>query len=277
MKEDNKKEIKVEIKRITPKIALQLLETNLINRQLRPSGVRQFANIIESGKYQLVPDPIIIGNRGHLLNGQHRLNGLIRTGKTLDFMYMTGIDEELFPLLDSGAKRTASDALFIAGFNHTGLYATLVLQYMRWESNTFYRSGKRELQSSPSDVLNYAKKHKEDLAITVNHVKSQRSGNNYFSENIFAIAFHIIKHYSKKPLDDKLAFWSALMGGSSTDDPHQHNAINWLKITMSENRQSNSRLKYKSVFSCIFHAYNGFSSKKFTSIDATRINDVSPE
>lgn len=116
-------------------LASRFLERNDRNRPLLPSRLRSYSEQMKSGAWQYNPaDPIVFAADGRLLNGQHRLEALIRAGVTLSFDVVHGADAGLFTVLDSGARRSAKDALAIAGIvpghaRSVGACARLLVQY----------------------------------------------------------------------------------------------------------------------------------------------------
>jgi len=269
-------ELTVEIVKVNPKMALKMLDTNVINRILKAWRVKHFLHIIERGHYALIPDAIIISDKGRLLNGQHRLQALVKSGKTLKFMIIYGLDEKYFPLLDSGSKRSANDALYIEGFNHPNLYAKMARQTIRWEENLFWGKGKKEWMSTPMDILEYVLEHKEELATTVNHVKAQNSGNQWFSEGIFAVSYHIMRQFSTQQPEEIASFWTCMMDGIDPETHVKANAVNWLKKTMTANKKSNSKLQMKVMYACIFQAWNGYALNNWKDISTEEMEETNP-
>jgi hypothetical protein len=112
---------------ITPELAGQLLAMNTENRRLRPSHVAYLARAIERGEWQMPPDAIMVSDSGRLLNGQHRLTAVVRSGKPIQsylvapFNVMRLFDkceasapDSLFMVMDCGVTRGASDRTGLA-------------------------------------------------------------------------------------------------------------------------------------------------------------------
>jgi hypothetical protein len=116
---------KVEIKIITPEFAERLLERNTSNRNLRRDHVNTLARDMSEGAWRLNNDAICIANDGTLLNGQHRLNAIIKAGKPIKMLVAEGFSPETYKVLDGGAKRSVADQLNITN----ELAATLKLAF----------------------------------------------------------------------------------------------------------------------------------------------------
>ena len=104
---------KVEIKIITPEFAERLLERNTSNRNLRRDHVNTLARDMIEGAWRLNNDAICIAHDGTLLNGQHRLNAIIKADKPIKMLVAEGFSPETYKVLDGGAKRSVADQLHI--------------------------------------------------------------------------------------------------------------------------------------------------------------------
>lgn len=101
------------IELVTPEVASRLLENNEGNRRIRPSVVTKYAAAMLHGNWKVTPEPIVISNTGRLMNGQHRLHAVIKSGVSISLFVVRGVDVVLFEALDRGATRSAADALGI--------------------------------------------------------------------------------------------------------------------------------------------------------------------
>lgn len=101
---------KTAIELITPNLAEALLETNTENRKLRKSVVERYSQVMTLGDWLLTPEPIVIADTGRLLNGQHRLNAVIKSGVNVRMFVVRNVSEKAFSAIDRGVSRTFSDA-----------------------------------------------------------------------------------------------------------------------------------------------------------------------
>lgn len=100
---------------ITPDMAAAWLQRNPRNRSFSPSRARKYAEVMAEGLWKTTYDPIRFDDRGILLDGQHRLSAVVESGVTLTALVVTGMDSEVFDVLDSGATRTRADILTVNG------------------------------------------------------------------------------------------------------------------------------------------------------------------
>lgn len=104
---------KTEFVIVTPQDATRILARNEGNRKLRNAVVGKYTAIIAAGNWQLSPQPIIIADTGRVLDGQHRLVAVERSGVALPFTIISNVPGSVFSVLDRGAVRSTFDALNI--------------------------------------------------------------------------------------------------------------------------------------------------------------------
>lgn len=68
---------------VAPAVAASILERNFNNRSLDARRVDMFARIIADGEFDKRLGSIILDADGNLLNGQHRLNAVVKSGCTV--------------------------------------------------------------------------------------------------------------------------------------------------------------------------------------------------
>lgn len=97
---------------MTPAVAATLLAVNTHNRTLRDAMVARYARDMASGRWQeLADDTIKVSRAGNLLNGQHRLNAVLRAGVSVRMTITYNLPDEAQLVMDSGVGRTTGDAL----------------------------------------------------------------------------------------------------------------------------------------------------------------------
>jgi hypothetical protein len=122
-----------EVQTITPEVAQHLLSLNSTNRTVTESNVRSFAKQMLDGEFMLTHQGIAIGKSGRLLDGQHRLLAVIRTGITVQMMVTVDVEDDSFAVLDTGRSRRASDTLSISGGMSAITLAATIRLAIRYE------------------------------------------------------------------------------------------------------------------------------------------------
>ena len=104
-----------EVADVTPAQAQAWLQTNHLNRPIRPRKVVQYAQDMESGRWKESFDPIRFGKSGRLIDGQHRLHAVMLANMTVRLFIVRGVDDSAFDVFDNGAARTLADMLSLEG------------------------------------------------------------------------------------------------------------------------------------------------------------------
>lgn len=122
-----KQEEKVELTTVTPEMALNWINENreTANRHLNNTVVAKYASDIANGNWQVNGSSIVFSKDGKLLDGQHRLHAIVKAGKPVQTLVITGVDEIAFETIDTGLKRRVADALHIMGYPQSNALATL--------------------------------------------------------------------------------------------------------------------------------------------------------
>lgn len=104
----------ISVVKINPEIADALLEGNTRNRIVKTSAVSSYARMMSSGEWELSADPIAIAKDGKtLLNGQHRLQAVVKSGATVQMLLSIGWPDGT--VFDRGVPRTIGDSLYMRG------------------------------------------------------------------------------------------------------------------------------------------------------------------
>lgn len=100
---------------ISPAIAAQLLTKNFsTNRKLSPYVITRYASEMVKG-YWGVGAGISFSEDGYLVDGQHRLNAVIKAGVEVPFLVTTGVPSDSYRTYDQSMTRTHAHLLTIGG------------------------------------------------------------------------------------------------------------------------------------------------------------------
>lgn len=117
--------MKTELMTITPQQAQQWLENQGKNRKLSPKHVLYLSEEIKQGRWRLTHQGIAFGDDGKLLDGQHRLAAIIKSGIGIKSLVTTGVPVGEFTILDRGMPRDMAAITNISGF-FTEIYSFLL-------------------------------------------------------------------------------------------------------------------------------------------------------
>ena len=104
----------VELRTITPDIAKEMLLKNTNNRPVSEKHVRRLAKEITEDRWQLNGDTIRF-NGTRLVDGQHRLLAVVKSGKAIETLVVDGLESDVFKTIDIGKIRSNGDTLAADG------------------------------------------------------------------------------------------------------------------------------------------------------------------
>lgn len=105
--------MRLETNLITPDLAAMFLQKNHANRRLRENHVRNFMRELQQGTFRTTHQGIAISTAGHLLDGQHRLTAIVRSGIAASMVIAWDCEAQLaidWPV-DYGIGRTSADIM----------------------------------------------------------------------------------------------------------------------------------------------------------------------
>lgn len=97
--------IEITVETIGPRRAAGYLKQNQGNRRISPGHVDAIGRDITEGRWMLNAQPICFAASGRLLNGQHRLSAVVKSGVAIEVVVVRGLSEEAFTTYDQGLKK----------------------------------------------------------------------------------------------------------------------------------------------------------------------------
>jgi hypothetical protein len=128
--------MKIEMVKIGPALAAEYLTKNENNRNLSDRAVEILAKAMLSGEWISNGDTISFSG-GKLIDGQHRLNAIIRSGATVDAIVVHDLPADAFKTKDIGKKRSTADSLTIMGEKNSRSLAAAISAAMMIEDEWF--------------------------------------------------------------------------------------------------------------------------------------------
>src|SRR5262249_11917158 len=84
------------------------------------SDIFKYADDMLAGRWRLSFQGIAFDTSGRLIDGQHRLLAVLRSGMTIPFMVFRNVDMEIADSIDTGRKRSFADFSILEGRKLTG-------------------------------------------------------------------------------------------------------------------------------------------------------------
>lgn len=117
---------------VTPAVAEAWLAKNSRNRNLRESHARSYAEDMAAGDWRWTGETIKFSATGELLDGQHRLRGVVIAGVPIRFLVVRGLDQEAQEDIDHGIPRKFHDVLTLRGEINASALAAIVRRVHAW-------------------------------------------------------------------------------------------------------------------------------------------------
>jgi hypothetical protein len=206
---------------ITPEMASALLERNSHNRPIRPADVRRYATSLRNDRWRYTHAGVALDSLGVLQDGQQRLKAIVETGITALMMVSAGMDPDNFAIIDTGRRRTAAQALTLAGAKYASWAsgaARILHLYQTWGADMLTHLNEpvdndvilAVHASLDPDVLAQACK---DASLLNSEIRVGPMG--------ALAAFYAIRATSSRPAHVELAqaFVEAVIYGTGRDDP----------------------------------------------------------
>ena len=116
LNENSTPDTKVAIEYITPAQASEYISNNYhYNRKVADRKVKELATEMRMGRFYLGDSAICFNKDDALINGQHRLNAVIKSNTTQPFIVARDMPEESLKIMDIGAKRDTADRITLKG------------------------------------------------------------------------------------------------------------------------------------------------------------------
>lgn len=135
-------DIRTEVIDVTPELATEWLASNPINRPLRESTVELYMRDMIAGRWVLNGESIKRDYSKNLLDGQHRLEAVKRSGVTVKMLVVLGLPPETQESMDAGMRRAYTDNFALKGEVHTSSLSSVARRVVLWEMGAHNFKGK---------------------------------------------------------------------------------------------------------------------------------------
>lgn len=163
-----RQKIAAKVETITPKIAVELLNRNPHNRNLRQGRVKELAEEIKNGTFALNGETVIIDWNGDICNGQHRLHGVVLANRSIETVVVRGVDPDTKSTIDTGSPRSLADVLTMSGENNGRNKASMCAAIHNWRMKTCHyandNGGHAKLSHTEGMALYYSDPEHIDFA-----------------------------------------------------------------------------------------------------------------
>lgn len=153
--------MRTQVVKITPDMAANWLTMNMQEqRRLEQKTVERYARAMKAGDWMLTHQGIAFDRSGKLIDGQHRLNAIIRAGVPVEMNVTYGVERAPGEILaiDVGNKRTIANVIQMSGYEDS-IFQDIqkyVAAYMK------YQMPGRNVWTA-NDIIRYIERHINQL------------------------------------------------------------------------------------------------------------------
>lgn len=138
-----------EIVRISPDTARKMLTRNLGNRKVRKDNLTKLTTAMSAGEFKFTGESIKFGESGTLLDGQHRLMAIIKSGVPLKMLVIWNVPDESWDVLDRGVSRSNGDMLAHHNIKNPNIVAAIAGLVVACRKGVAPDGGRRSYQTLP--------------------------------------------------------------------------------------------------------------------------------
>lgn len=160
---------------VTPAVAEKMLAAKPDRqRLLSEHTVQAYVADMLAGRWRENGDTLKQDADGLLLDGQHRLTAIVRSGVSLWLPVAKGVDPEVFSTIDVGRKRSPGDIMSIGGFPNGKHMASLARLLMSIERS--HEIGTIGIHKySPEELLVFARANTEEMELALSLLSRLRN------------------------------------------------------------------------------------------------------
>lgn len=110
--------MEIQIVSVTPKLAVEYLTRNASNRRVRPGHINALSAVMTAGQFQSTHQGIALNTKGEVVDGQHRLMAIVKSGVTVKMPVAYGVNAEHYGhlMIDVGMNRSTADVYAVDRF-----------------------------------------------------------------------------------------------------------------------------------------------------------------
>ena len=191
----------VKVESWTPQKAKTILAKGGPNRRVSENTVNRYATAMADGRWSMNGETIKISRAGKLLDGQHRLQAVILSGKKVEILTVRGLMPKTQATVDDGFKRNLAHVLDIAGEKHSTTLSFSLSLLRRWDNDTLNqvrsRSGRGPRRDECVDML----QKYPGIRDYVGHKFTTASKRTIGSAGLFAVCWYICSQNNKDLAD----------------------------------------------------------------------------
>jgi hypothetical protein len=141
---------------IGPELATIMLDANTNNRAESRGTTDMYASDMKRNDWPFVGSTLVFADNGLLLDGQHRLFAIEKSGATIGTLVVGRLPASAQRYIDAGRRRTAGDQLKIDGLTNGAKLSSIARLLLSWE---YWREHHRGTLISTARVVEHVHEH----------------------------------------------------------------------------------------------------------------------
>jgi hypothetical protein len=151
---------------VTPEIAKgYLAKKSNFQRAISNAIVDRYAESMKRGEWLCTPTHCVgISSDGFIVDGQHRLSAVVRSGCSVEMWVMRDAPPEIFSVIDQGRIRNVAQIAKMRGLKHTASCELAAVAALAWQPGSGDSQVERHALSK-ADVLALTEHHSDALDV----------------------------------------------------------------------------------------------------------------
>lgn len=240
---------------LTPALARELLGRNTHNRRVRKNNLALLTSAIRGGEWRYDGSPIRIDSDGNLIDGQHRCLAVIAADKPVHVLIIEGLPSEVQSTIDTGASRSLSDALTLAGEPNASVLGALIRAFWAIEKTgsieaAFAQGGGSPRAMTVSTGLSWLEQNS-----WVREYATRAKSAWKYSPLTPTAATVLMAMFDRIDVADSQHFWDAVHSGANLPAGH---AILALRAQLDRAGRSHERADQRHLAAMTIKAWNAY-------------------
>ena len=269
---------------VTPAIAKEWLDKNLAlteegglrNRKIRDRVVQRYCDIMDRKEWnEYNGETIKFDTDGNLIDGQHRLNALVKHGRNLWFLVVVNCRSDAFTSIDEGIKRGGSDMLHSQGDKNCNVASAALSLVSRYKDGTLNAGGSASTITNTQMFAIAMQEKNEGIDDSVRVAFENRAPKGFLAPAIVTFVHFMASKNGNRVRADEFVSVLCSQGSAHGDQP-----VRLLSKRLVENLASTRKAHRIMIAAWCVQAWNAFyAGKTITSsglrwkMRATRGND----
>jgi hypothetical protein len=268
-------ELTHEVVEVTPQVAEEWLATMAVNRNVSESNLDAYMKDMRDGRWHMDGAPIRFNTKNELIDGQHRLLSVMKTGITQKFLVVRGVQQTAMSTMDTGKARSKADilAIFDPTLPNVNALAAVAVAHKRWKEG--HRGATLRNAPVSNDALIEHVIEWQGLLIEASRM-GKRLTHHFpaFTSQGFALADALFQEFEP---EDRAFFWERLMDGAGLDPGNPILALREYLIREGRSRGVKPRVRIEVAVALIIKAWNAYRDGRDIRLLAYKVGGANPE